>query len=136
MPFHQEATFHDRQSMESELPQSTASTTFVDVIGATLTTGDLSQEGTYQIVTPVLASSSLNNTTGSFRVLLDGIQIGNVSHIKLKVKDLDVGYAFTGTLSGISAGQVFQLQYATDIGTLTLTEFAITIDGTPTSRVV
>jgi hypothetical protein len=136
MPFHQEATFHDRQSMESTIPQSTASLVFVDVIGATITTKDLSQEGTYQIWTPVLVSASLNNTIASFRITIDDVQIGNVSEITLKVKELDTGYTFTGTLPGITEGQVMQLEYKTDKGTLTLQEFSIAVDGVPTSRVV
>jgi hypothetical protein len=136
MPFFQEATFHDRQSEESAIPQATSSGTFVNVTGATITTKDLSQDGTYQIATPVLVSSSLNNTTGSFRITVDGIQVGDVSDITLKIKELDVGFTFTGTLSGISAGKIIQLQYLTDKGTLTLSEFSITVDGIPTARVV
>ncbi len=136
MPFFQEATFHDRQSEESESPQSTTSITFVDVVGASITAKDLSQDGCYQVVVPILVSSSLNNTTGSFRVTIDGNQIGNVSNIIIKIKELDVGFTFTGTLSGVAAGQVFILQYKTDKGTLTLSEFSFALDGIPSSRVV
>lgn len=136
MPFFQEATFHDRQSVESAIPQATSSGTFVNVTGATITTKDLSQDGTYQIATPVLVSSSLNNTVGSFRITLDGIQVGDVSDITLKIKELDVGFTFTGTLPGISAGKIIQLQYLTDKGALTLSEFSVTVDGIPTARVV
>ena len=136
MPFFQEATFHDRQSMESATPQSTTSLTFVDVVGATITTKDLSQDGTYLVLTPILVQSSLNNTIATFRITLDGNQIGDVSMIELKIKEQDVGTTFTGTLGGVSTGQVLQLQYATDKGTLTLEEFSFAIDGVPTSRVV
>ena len=136
MPFFQEATFHDRQSVESAIPQSTVSLVFVDVTGATITTKDLSQDGTYQVLTPIVVQASLNNTVASFRITLDGNQIGDVSVIELKIKELDVGTTFAGTLSGISNNQVLQLQYATDKGTLTLEEFSMTVDGVPTSRVV
>ena len=136
MPIYQEATFHDLQSMESTVPQSTSSGSFVDVVGATITTKDLSQEGTYQIWTPVLVSASQNNTLASFRITIDGNQIGDVSAISLKVKDLDTGYTFTGTLSGVESGQILQMQYATDKGTLTLQEFSMAVDGIPSSRVV
>tara|TARA_R110002096_G_scaffold59003_3_gene148256 strand:- start:122 stop:535 length:414 start_codon:yes stop_codon:yes gene_type:complete len=136
MPFFQEATFHDRQSMESAIPQSTVSLTFVDVVGATITTKDLSQDGTYLVLTPILVQSSLNNTLASFRITLDGNQIGDISTIELKIKEQDVGTTFTGTLTGVSTGQILQLQYATDKGTLTLEEFSFAVDGIPTSRVV
>lgn len=131
-----EPIFHDRQKMESTTPQNTASTTFVDVTDGTLTTKDLSQNGTYMMWVPILIQASLNNTLASFRLTLDGNQIGDVSTITLRVKELDVGYTFTGNLSGIGAGQVIQLQYKTDIGTLTLEEFSIMFDGIPTIRVV
>lgn len=137
MPFHQEATFHDRQSVESSISQSTSSNTFVDVIGGTITTKDLSQAGTYQISTPVVVSASLNNTIASFRITLDGNQIGDISIIRLKIKDFDIGFTFTGTLPGIiTTGQVLQVQYLTDKGTITLSEFSMTVDGIPASRVV
>ncbi len=131
-----EPIFHDRQSMESAIPQSTNSNSFVDVDDAIITTKDLSQDGTYMIWVPVLVQASLNNTTASFRLTLDGDQIGDVSTIVLKVKELDVGYTFMGTLPGIGAGQVLQLQYSTDKGVLTLEEFSISVDGIPTIRVV
>lgn len=137
MGFHQEATFHDRQSVESAIPQSTSSNTFVDVIGGTITTKDLSQEGTYQISTPVVISASLNNTIASFRITLDGNQIGQISILKLKIKDFDIGFTFTGTLPGtVTADQVMQVQYLTDKGTILLSEFSMTVDGIPASRVV
>jgi hypothetical protein len=136
MPFSHAPIVHDRQSMESAVPQSTVSNIFVDVTGATITSKDLGESGTYQIATPILISSSLNNTLASFRVVLDGNQIGDVSVITLKIKELDIGFTFTGTLPGINTNQVIQLQYSTDKGTLTLSEFSMTIDGIPTSRVV
>lgn len=136
MPIYQEATFHDRQSVESAIPQSTTSLTFVDVTGAVLTTKDLSQDGTYQVLTPVVVQASLNNTVAEFRLTLDGNQIGDVSMIELKIKEADVGTTFAGTLGGISGGQVLKLQYRTDKGTLTVEEFTMAIDGIPTSRVV
>ena len=97
MPVYQEATFHDRQSVESAIPQSTTSLTFVDVAGAVLTTKDLSQDGTYQVLTPVVVQASLNNTVAEFRITLDGNQIGDVSMLELKIKEADVGTTFAGT---------------------------------------
>ncbi len=137
MPFYHAPIVHDRQSVESAIPQSTTSNTFVDVIGGTITTKDLGQEGTYQISTPVVVSASLNNTIASFRITLDGNQIGDVSIINIKIKDFDIGFTFTGTLPGtVTADQVMQVQYATDKGTLLLSEFSMTVDGIPASRVV
>ena len=133
---HREPIFHDRQKVESAVPQSTTSLTFVDVTGAALTTKDLGQEGTYQIMTPVLVQSSLNNTIASFRITADGDQIGDISIVELKIKELDVGITFVGELSGVSAGTVLQMQYATDKGTLTLEEYSVIFDGIPSIRVI
>lgn len=138
MPLHQEATFHDRQSVNSVVLQQTSSSTFSDVTGATITAKDLSQSGDYIGWLSVLMSNNSNNATVSFRVTLNGAPSGNVATIMLRFKDLDVGHMLMSDFGGvgISAGDVLQLQYATDIGTLSLASFSILVDGVPTSRVV
>ena len=137
MPFHQEATFHDRQAMFNEDPESTSSTDFVDLPGAELTTKNLSIDGNYTLAMSLLISSSLNNTTASFRLLVDGVPVGpNETIITLKVKDLDIGYTLHGIATSIPRETVLKVQYKTSAGTLTVTEFNILIDGIPQSRVV
>lgn len=137
MPFHQEATFHDRQAMFNEDPESTSSTDFIDLPGAVLTTKNLSIDGNYTLAMSLLISSSLNNTVASFRLLVDEIPIDpGETIITLKVKDLDVGYTLHGIATSIPSGTILKVQYKTSAGTLTVTEFNILIDGIPQSRVV
>ena len=138
MPFFQEATFHDRQTANSNVLQQTSLTTFVDVTGAAITAKDLGSSGDYLGWLSVLISSSLNNTTASFRVTLNGSPIGSVADISLRVKDLDIGYVLMSDLGGmgIVGGDVLQLQFATNIGTISLVEFSVLVDGVPESRVV
>ncbi len=138
MPFFQEATFHDRQSVNSTVLQQTSSSIFSDVLGASFTAKDLAQHGNYLGWLSVLVSNTNNNATASFRLTLNANPSGNESTISLRVKDLDVGYTLMSDLggSGIVDGDVLQLQYATDIGTLSLIEFSLVIDGIPSSRVV
>ena len=138
MPFHQEATFHDRKSIGSTVLQQTSSTEFVDVSGATFTAKDLGTPGDYLGWLSVLISSSLNNTTASFRLLLNGNVTSGVSTISLRVKDIDIGFTLMSDLGGmgIVKNDVLQLQFATDIGTLSLVEFSILVDGVPAARVV
>lgn len=132
---YQEATFHDRQCSLNENSQNTSSTSFVNITGATLTTKDLGSTGSYVIWFTVLISASLNNTTASFRLLEDGSPVGAELHITLRTKDLDIGYTLTEGIDS-EANVVFQLQWKTDIGTLTLQEHNLTIDGIPSYRVV
>jgi len=136
MPFFQEATFHDRQATGSTTPQSTSSTTFIDITGATITTKNLGEPGNYAASTSLLVSNTNNNSTISIRATLDGVPVGVPATIKIRTKDLDIGYTLLTTISGIESGKVIQLQMATDIGTLTLSEYAISVDGVPDSRVV
>lgn len=137
MPFHQEATFHDRQFMANEDTEITSSTDFIDLPGAELTTKNLSIDGNYTLAMSILISGSLNNTIASFRLLIDGVPAApEETNIILKVKDLDIGYTLHGIATSIPSGTVLKAQYKTNIGTLTVTEFNILIDGIPQSRVV
>lgn len=132
--FTQESTFHDRQCVIDENTQSTASTTFVDVTDATLTTTDLGSTGTYLLWFSVLLQSSLNNTEASFRLVEDGSPVGMERHIILRIKEQDVGYTILGCIEA-EDGVVMKLQWKTDIGTITLQEFNIIVDGIPKIRV-
>lgn len=138
MPFHQEATFHDRQTVSSVALQQTSSSTFSDVTGAFITAKDLAQPGQYLGWLSLLMSNTNNNAVASFRLTLDGNPIGNIAAIMLKVKDLDVGYTLMSDLggAGIVDGNVLQLQFATNTGTLSLSAFSVLVDGVPASRVV
>lgn len=138
MPFFQEATFHDRQFVNNENPESTSSTEFVDLPAAELTTKDLGVNGSYTLAFSMLISGSLNNTKASIRLLVDGVPLADEGTINvvLKVKDLDVGYTLHGIASSIPAGTVLKAQYKTDIGTITVTEFNIIMDGVSEARVI
>lgn len=138
MPFFQEATFHDRQTVSSNILQQTSLITFVDVSGAIITAKNLGSSGDYLGWLSVLMSSSLNNTTASFRLTLNGTPVGSIATVALKVKELDVGFTLMSDLGGmgIVGGDELQLQFATDIGTLSLSAFSILVDGVPTSRII
>ena len=138
MPFFQEATFHDRQAASSMAVQTTSSAIFTDVTGATITAKDLAQPGAYLGWLSLLLSNNANNAMALFRLTLNGDVIGNIAEVSLRVKDLDVGYTLMSDLGGVGivGGDVLQLQFATDLGTLTLVEFSLVVDGVPSSRVV
>ena len=138
MPFHQEPTFHDRQTVSSIVLQTTSSPVFSDVAGATITAKDLAQPGRYLGWLSLLMSNTNNNAQASFRLTLNGSPSGNEAVVSLRFKDADVGFTLMSDLggAGIVGGDVLQLQVATDIGTLSLVEFSILVDGVPASRVV
>jgi len=135
MPLFQETTFHDRQCVVEESSHNTSSTIFVDLTGATLTTKDLGSTGTYVLFFSVLLSSSLNNTTATFQLLSGGSPIGGERAIFLRVKDLDIGYTLMSCID-LEKDSVLQVQWKTDLGTITLPEYNIVLDGIPKYRVV
>ena len=137
MPSFQEATFHDRQGVISEDENSTSSSVHVDLPGASITTKSLAIEGCYIAAFSLLIRSSLNNTTANFIILVDDVPV-NVDgvSIKLKTKDLDVGYSLNAVLKNIPMGAILKIQYKTNIGVITVSEFNAVIDGVPQSRVV
>lgn len=137
MPIYQEATFHDRQCMSSEAPSDTALTTYVDLPGADIVTKSLSQLGDYVILFSALMSASLNNTTANFRVLIDGVPVEvDGSNVRLKVKDLDISYSVNCVAESVPENAEIKVEYKTDLGTLTVEEFNLLVDGVPQSRVV
>lgn len=135
MPFFSESIFHDRQFTKTDL-QSTSSSSFVDLIGASFTTTEIAPPSVYMITASILMSASLNNTIGTFRLLLDGFPVGDEDELILRFKDQAVGYTFLADLPDVSPGQVIQFQYKTDQGILTISENRNTIDGIPASRII
>lgn len=135
MPLFQETTFHDRQCKIDENSTNTSSTIFADVLGSTLTTKDLGSDGSYTASLSILMFSSLNNTTISFRLLANGSPIGSVRNLSIRFKDLDIGYTLLACVE-VGPGVVLQLQWKTDIGTITSSERGMIIDGIPLHRVV
>lgn len=138
MPFSHAPIFHDRQAALGLDIQTTSSSTFSDIIGASITAKDLGEVGSYLGWISLLISNSNNNSDGLFRLLVNGDPVGTFATITLRVKDLDVGFSLNSNLAGVEivAGDVLQVQFATSSGTLTLVEFSLLVDGIPASRVV
>ena len=136
MPFYHAPISHDRQGIQSNTPQQTSSSDFVDIVGATITTKDLSEAGAYLGWASVLVQNTENNAVAEFRVTFNGVPVGNLAVITLRTKDQDVGYTFLADIDNVEPGTVIQLQYNTDKGALTIQEFALLMDGIPQSRVI
>jgi hypothetical protein len=137
MPWFAEPIFHDRQSVSSQELVTTDSAIFVNIPGATLTTKDLGQSGNYNLFFTLLISATLNNTTAILRLCVNGIPTSlEGTPLLLKTKDLDISYTFPANATGIQANNVLQVQWSTDKGILSLSEFNILIDGIPDARVI
>ena len=137
MPIYQEATFHDRQSVINEDENFTSSLVYVDLPGASMTTKSLAIEGCYIATFSFLVSASLNNTLANFRLLIDDVPFGvDGANIKLKTKDLDIGYSLNIVLRDVPINSILKVQYKTDKGAVTVSEFNAAMDGIPQSRVV
>lgn len=138
MPFYHAPIMHDRQSIQSDGEQSTSSSDFADLVGATITTKNDNGCFIYHSVMPIVASCTLNNTIASLRVLLNGDQIGEVKTFNMKLKDIDIGYTLTSDLGGVEIPEnsALKIQFSTDKGTLTILSFSILVDGIPCERVI
>jgi len=128
---------HDRQFIIDQTPQSTSSGTFVDITNATLTTKDLGETGNYTVSFGFLVSPSVALTVASFRLLKNGSPLG-ISSLMVSLKTLgqDIGVPFKADATGIVDGDVLQVQWFTDKGSITLAQFDFSMDGIPETRVL
>jgi hypothetical protein len=123
--------------MNSGALNDTSSTEYVDLPGAIITTKSLAQLGDYIIMFSALMNGSLNNTTANFRVSIDGTPVDvNGTNVRLKVKDLDIGYAISCVAESVPENAEVKVEYKTDLGTLSIEEFNLLVDGVPQSRVI
>ncbi len=136
MPLSREPIFHDRQLVIDQTPHATSSLTFEDLTNATITAKDLSQNGSYLGAFSVLLSPNTAITTATFRSLVNGSPVGSERDMILKTNGADVGFTFFALFTGIVDGDVIQLQWKTDKGTITISEFNIVVDGIPEARIV
>jgi len=136
MPFYREPIFHDRHCIIDQDTQTTSSSTFTDLTNATFKTGDLGSPANYLISFAVIVSASSANTTASFKVLVNGILADTTRNILIKTSGIDLGFTMLACSENSAANVDVQLQWATDKGTLTLSEFGIIADGIPEIRVI
>ena len=130
-------TFHDRQFVTSSNSQSTSSLTLVDIVGATLTLKNLEEEGNYTIFFSLIVSATIANTIVSFQLLVNGIPFSIMTRdLTIKTNNNDVSDTFIGIGLNLIEGDIMQLQWKTDKGTVTLSEFNFLIDGIREERVV
>lgn len=137
MPRKREPLFHDRQFKADQTSHSTSSNVLVDLVGATLTTKDLDQMANYSVWFSVLISPSASNTTASFTLLAGGVPIAPMARIlPLRITGGDVGMTFMGQVEAVSGVKVLQIQWATDKGTITMSEYNLLIDGITEVRIL
>ena len=136
MPFNREPIFHDRHCIVDQTDQFTSSATFSDITNATFTTGDLGSPINYLVNFTVLISASSANTTVTFRVLANGSAVSTDRILFIKTSNQDLGFTIVSCPEDLDAGVDLQLQWATDKGTVTLSEFGLVADGIPSIRVI
>lgn len=132
-----EPIFHDRQFVIDQVSQNTSSLIFVDITNAEITTKDLAVESNYSVFFTLIISGSVANTIASFQILANGGPISMMPRtVNLKTNNADLGATFMGAVEDINGDDVLQVQWKTDKGTLTLSEFNFFIDGIPEHRVI
>ena len=130
-------TFHDIQFNLGETNLETTSDVFVDIPGAVIEASDLGEIGTYPGWFSFVIQGSSSNTTATFRVTINGVPPNPDGRaVLLKTNNQDFTDLIMGKMEGVVAGDVLQMQWKTDKGTLTLERFELMFDGVRTSRVV
>ena len=136
MPFYHAPIIHDRNCAQSDEQNSTQSSSYVDLPDATITT-KLQQIGNFTVTFSALMSSTLNNTVANFRVVIGGVPTeADGVDVRVKVKDFDIGYSITCNVESVPINSILKVEYKTSVGTLTVEEYGLAIDGIPQSRIV
>ena len=132
-----EPIFHDRQDIIASGPMTTTSTTFVDIPGADFTTKDLGSPGNYQLWLSLGVQQSNNNTSITFRIVVDGVSGQG------RTVDFGPGSAnnpqhatLIGQSDNIDAGKFIKFQWLVSGGTGQINNLRILLDGIPAIRVV
>lgn len=130
-------TQHDRQDIIVEGPITTTSTTFVDIPGAQLITGDLGEPGNYQIELSMSVQQSNNNTSISFRAVIDGVPGEGRSVFFGPGSSNEPQHAtLIGQANSMASGTTFKIQWSVSGGEGQINGLRLMIDGVPVERVI
>lgn len=135
--FTREPIFHDRQTIFIAGPIVTTETEFVNIPGAKITTKDLGSPADYQGWMTVSVENTNNNSVVSFRVIIDEVATED-REIRFGPNAANNPQTITLSAEGsdINLGADFQIQWKTSVGTATINDLRIMIDGIPDHRVV
>lgn len=130
-------TMHDRQDIILNGPITTTSTTFVDIPGAQLTTKDLGSEGNYQVWVNVSVQQNTNNSSVTFRALLDGVagEVLTISFGPAAANNPTIA-TIIGQNSSISSGSLVEFQWLVSGGEGQINNLTSLIDGIRTDRII
>lgn len=137
MPLSREPIFHDRQDIIVEGPITTTSTTFVDIPGAQLITGDLGTDGNYQVWMSMSIQQSNNNTSISFRAVQDGVP-GQARDVFFGPGSSNEPQHATliGQSNTMEPDTLFKIQWLVSGGEGQINGLRLMIDGIPVGRVI
>lgn len=130
-------TRHDRQDIIVDGPITTTSTTFVDIPGAELTTKDLGEAGNYQVWISLGVQQSNNNSSITFRTVIDGVAgEGRSIQFGPNMSNQPQHSTLIGQSDSVIAGKIIKFQWLVSNGTGQINNMRIMIDGIPESRLV
>jgi len=137
MPLFRKPTFHDRSAIMVEGPITTTSSTFVDIPGATITTGDLGEPAVYDFWINFELTHSNNNSSVSFRVTIDGIPgpVRTIARGPNTSNDPSI-VSLANQSPPIGSSVAFQIQWSTPSGTATINDLTLSFDGIADSRII
>lgn len=128
---------HDRQEVEVDGPINTMSTSFVNIPGAELVTVDLGQSGIYLFWLSISVQQSNNNTSITFRALVDGVPgMERTVDFGPNAANDPQHATLIGKSVSISAETLIEIQWKVSGGTGQINDLTMLLDGIPESRIV
>lgn len=117
----------DEGSTASATQQTTTSATISDITGASLTTNNLGNTGTYVIIWTGIASNS-SSKINNFYINIGGVT-GAAYTRSIQTPASDVVTTLTHLQTNVPSGTVIKMQWSTTGGTATLSVFEFIIQG-------
>ena len=134
---------YDCQEVTRTTTASTDSTSWIDLGGMTLTTKDLSENGTYKLTFSCYANCEKSNRTYRFRFVVDGTPLGeewlNSSGTGSGATD-EMNVSMTQTISGVAISKIIKVQFLIDdpsgANAVNVFDRSLVIFGVPSTQVV
>lgn len=129
-------TYTDAKAVSSTTPQTVSTTTQTDIVGASITTGNLGSTGSYLITWSGITSNS-NSKINNFYLSIGGVT-GPERTRSLQTPNSDIVTAFTHFEPNIAADTTIKMRWSVSVNssTATLSVFELIVQGILGSNII
>lgn len=127
----------DGQIASSAAAPTTASGTYVDMPGITITTKDLGENGHYVTTFDAVFEHSTNNSTVSIILDVDGVEDADSERtVEVSAANALHYIGLQGDISSLASGQIIKVKWKTNAATATVRERTLHVTGFAESNIV